>query len=106
MTLANPRDFVDRAPERALRDRREESVRRRAAAWADASRFLTEDEELHECTHDEPCSRWYDPRPRGLESEPFPAHWYAGTGIGALYNLPGSEAYLWQLAGWNIGRNR
>jgi hypothetical protein len=49
---------------------------------------------------DDPCSRTYDPWPYP-EAEPDPSL-YEGTGIGALYGLPGSEVHAWQLAGWNL----
>lgn len=63
--------------------------------------FLTEGHDAHlvHCIHAEPCSRNYDPG-----EEPFHPTLYEGTGIAALYDLPGGERHAWQLAGWNLRR--
>ena len=41
----------------------------------------------------------YDPGP-----EPDDPSLYEGTGIGALYGLPGSERFLAELGDWTIGK--
>lgn len=46
------------------------------------------------------CAREYDPMPYA-EAEPLPG-FHDGTGIAALYGLPGGDAHAWQLAGWNV----
>lgn len=48
-----------------------------------------------------PCAREYDPNPYP-ESAPADSRLYEGTGIAALYGIPGGEAHAWQLAGWNV----
>jgi hypothetical protein len=55
------------------------------------------------CVHGplDPCSRSYDPLPYP-EAEPADQALYEGTGIGALYGVPGCEGHEWQLAGWNL----
>ena len=71
-----------------------------------------------------PCAREYDPLPyartRGEYDEEgrimvttwveaaFPAgtRMYEGTGIAALYGIPGGEAHAWQLAGWNVRKEQ
>ncbi len=77
----------------------------RGAQQSDALDFLVYGDEdgrhAETCVHGEPCSRTYDPLPYA-EAAPEPQEWYAGTGIGALYDLPGSERHAWQLAGWNL----
>lgn len=47
------------------------------------------------------CSRTYDPMPYD-EAEPVDARLYEGTGIGALYGLPGSEDVVLELEGWEL----
>jgi hypothetical protein len=53
---------------------------------------------------EDPCSRTYNPWP-SREAAPDPSL-HEGTGIGALYDLRGSEHHLWQLAGWNLTTRR
>lgn len=111
------------AAEKARGLRAAQLAKRREAERADAWDFLVfgDDDKRHAkwcvhaqaCTHDgscqrevcQPCSRTYDPLPSprdGGGAAPEPARFYAGTGVGALYGLPGSEQHLWQLAGWNV----
>lgn len=45
----------------------------------------------------------YDPRPYP-EAVPHDPTLYEGTGIGALYDLPGCERFLPELGDWKIGR--
>lgn len=45
------------------------------------------------------CARVYDPQPY---PEAVPDAAYEGTGIGALYGLPGCESHAWRLDGWNL----
>ena len=77
---------------------------RRNAEAADAIHFLVYGPDEHKCIHDEPCGLTYDPMPY-FGAEPQPSAWYAGTGIGALYGLPGSERFLPQLAEWTVWRH-
>lgn len=51
----------------------------------------------------EPCSRDYDPMPH-FEAALTEPRFYDGSGIGALYGLPGSERLCASLAGWNVRR--
>lgn len=80
--------------------------RRRNTEHADALDFLVYGDEgprgphAARCVHDVPCAREYDPLPYP-EAMPDPSL-YEGTGIAALYGLPGGEAHAWQLAGWNL----
>lgn len=53
------------------------------------------------CVCSPPCSFDYDPRPYA-EAEPADHSLYEGTGIAALYGLPGAEHHLSQLQGWNV----
>lgn len=47
------------------------------------------------------CSFNYDPWPNA-EAEPVDTALYEGTGIGALYFVPGSPDISRALAGWNV----
>lgn len=67
--------------------------------------FFGADRHTERCIFDKPCSRDYDPMPY-YEAAPTPERDYEGTGIGALYGLPGTERFLWQLAGWNVAQRR
>lgn len=82
-----------RAAERAARRRRDEGLC--------ALDFLTWGDDRHECIFamegKQPCSRTYYAGP-----PPEDVKLYEGTGIGALYDLQGTEHHKWQLAGWNI----
>lgn len=99
----------DRAPADARAKLAAARAARRNAEANDALdfMFLGDEDGRHtaKCVHalagGEPCAREYDPLPYA-EAAPEPAHDYAGTGIGALYGLPGTEEHLWQLAGWNL----
>ena len=91
----------------ARRKRDNELAARRQAEARDALHYLLDGDEAHaeKCVHAlagrEPCSRDYDPKPY-REATPDDSRMYAGTGIGLLYGLPGSEQHAWQLAGWNV----
>lgn len=89
----------------------QELAKRRNAEAACALEFLVYGDDgprgphaehcVHEAGGDKPCSRVYDAMPY-VEALPVPPVMYAGTGIGALYGLPGCEHHTWQLAGWTI----
>lgn len=53
------------------------------------------------CICSPPCSFTYDPLPYP-EAEPVDLRLYAGTGIGALYGVPGSEDITAELGGWTL----
>lgn len=53
------------------------------------------------CVCSPPCSFDYDPWPTA-EAEPADTTLYEGTGIGALYGVPGSPDITPHLAGWNV----
>lgn len=99
------REFINRAPQRALDARARELSKLRSREQDDALDFLVYGDEdgrhSDTCVHSEPCAREYDPLPY-REAEPAEPAMYAGTGIGVLYGLPGSDAFAWQLAGWNL----
>jgi hypothetical protein len=40
------------------------------------------------------------------DSEPYDTAFYEGTGIGALYGVPGSEHLLPALGDWRLGREQ
>lgn len=56
---------------------------------------------LHALSASGPCSREYDPLPYP-EAEPHDGSLYEGTGIAALYGLPGGERHAYNLAGWTL----
>jgi hypothetical protein len=74
---------------RALLDAKEEKAEREAEL---ARRAAEEEAAAH-------AARVYDPG-----QEPDDPTLYEGTGIGALYGLPGSEKYLAELGDWTLGR--
>ena len=94
--LASVADRRKMAAKRAL-----ELGSRRAKEQAGAWEFLTTGSSELPSPDDQPWSRDYDPLPYP-EALPDDLHRYEGTGIGALYGLPGSEVHAWQLAGWNL----
>jgi hypothetical protein len=107
----------------ALKQRRAaELAARRLGQQACAASFLLDGEEGHArvCVHAlagaEACARVYNPTPEpAIKSQagrvivtprqralPAGEALYAGTGIGALYGLPGTTRFLHQLAGWEV----
>lgn len=95
--------ILSKAPADDVAKRAAEASLRRDREWADALHFLVYGEDEHAkrgCICDLPCSRDYDPLPYA-DAAPD-ARMYEGTGIGALYGLPGGEFHAWQLAGWNL----
>lgn len=100
----------DRAPDEARARHAGEVRKRRNLEAACALDFLVygDDEKrgphAERCVHAsaglDPCSRYYDPLPYP-EAAPEPGL-YEGTGIGALYGVPGGEHLLGQMAGWNL----
>lgn len=96
------RELASVADRKAMRTKRSEEVTsRRAKEQAGAWEFLTTGNTELPSPDDEPWSRNYDPLPYP-EALPDELRMYEGTGIGALYGLPGSEVLAWQLAGWNL----
>lgn len=95
--------------EATLRERNLEHARqRRGLEQADALHFLVYGHDEHVergCVFQEEggerCSRDYDPRPYPEAALTNPND-YVGTGLGALYGLPGWERFVWELAGWNV----
>lgn len=84
-------------PETTLARAYREALERQAAA-EEAERIAREAEaaamaELHV----------YDPMPYP-EAEPHDPTLYEGTGVGALYGLPGCEPFLAELGDWRIGK--
>lgn len=102
----NP-ELLDVAPLEGRLKRAAEVAKRRNAEANDALDFvfLGNEDGRHDakCLHAVPCSRDYDPSPYP-EAVPADPRMYEGTGIAALYGLPGGEAHAWQLAGWNLTR--
>lgn len=104
-------ELMNKAPSEAVARRAAAVEARRNAEANDALdfMFLGDDEGRHaeKCVHAKaggaPCSRGYDPMPYP-EAAPADPGMYEGAGIAALYGLPGGEAHLWQLAGWNLTR--
>lgn len=112
-------DYVGHRAAGALARDAQRLAKRRLAQFKDARDFLWNGDKAGRhvercvyalaCEHDsgcrregcQPCSRDYDPMPYP-EAAPEPAREYAGTGVGALYGLPGTEQHLWQLAGWSV----
>lgn len=102
-------ELVNRTPQYSIDARAREVAKQRDREHADALDFVVYGDEdgrhTSKCVHAlagrEPCSRTYDPRPYA-EALPAESRMYAGTGVGLLYGLPGSEVHAWQLAGWNL----
>lgn len=82
-----PDTAVARAYMRAEQEKAERDARRLAAAELLAAEL----DVLHV----------YDPAPY-REAIPHDTRMYEGTGIGALYGLPGSERFLSELGGWRL----
>lgn len=104
----NP-ELVATAPDAARLRLAAERAKRRNDEANDAMDFLflgdVDGRHAARCIHAVPCSRDYDPNPVP-EAAPLDTRMYEGTGIAALYGLPGGEAHVWQLAGWNVGRSK
>jgi len=106
----NP-ELADTAQPADIAKRRAEAYARRNREANDALDFLFLGDEdgrhARKCVHalagGVACSRTYDPLPYP-EAMPTDTAMYEGTGIAALYGLPGGEVHAWQLAGWNVGR--
>jgi hypothetical protein len=104
----NP-ELLNRAPDASVLRLLAAAAKRRNDEANDALDFLflgdADGRHAAKCVHalagGEPCSRSYDPLPYP-EAEPADARLYEGTGIAALYGLPGGEAHAWQLAGWTL----
>ena len=100
-------ELTDRLRPKAVAKQAAELAKRRREELADAFHFLTVDAEKHadRCVYKRrggvPCTRSYDPLPY-REALPDDLRMYEGTGVGAIYGLPGSEVLAWQLAGWNL----
>jgi hypothetical protein len=96
------RELASVADRKAMRNKRAlEGDSRRNKEQAGAWEFLTTGDTELPSPDGELWSRRYDPLPYP-EALPDELFTYEGTGIGALYGLPGSEIHAWQLAGWNL----
>jgi hypothetical protein len=96
-------ELLNLGPADGILRRRAEVSKRRAAERAAAFEFLVTGETEGPAPDGTPWDRDYDPLPT-WEALPGDLHAYDGTGIGALYGLPASRRFLWQLAGWNVVR--
>lgn len=89
---------------------RERAARRRALEQACAWDYRVLGHDAHDakerCEHEhfggEPCRREYDPWSE--DGTPADSRMYFGTGIGSLYDLPGTVHFRHELAGWNLTR--
>lgn len=74
-----------------------------AAAWQEAeARKAAAEAEARARDEAMAAQRIYDPRPYP-EAEPHDLTLYEGTGIGALYDVPGCE-HLLALGDWTLGK--
>lgn len=83
-----------------IEERAQRREKERGAAWT----YKTTGASEGPSPDGQPWSRDYNPLPYP-EALPEDLQMYEGTGIGALYGLPGAELYMWQLAGWNLTNN-
>lgn len=87
-----------------IEQRRDRLLKRAQKQSAEAWHFLTTGESKGIPPYGQTWNRNYTPAcypDTYADTVPDP-DMYMGTGIGALYNLEGSQAFMWQLAGWNI----
>jgi hypothetical protein len=87
----NPEDTLTTAFAQAYREAESRKAEVEALALAKAEAAALEAEGLHV----------YDPLPY-REALPAEPRMYEGTGIGALYGLPGSDHFLAELGDWRL----